>query len=256
MTEFKNPFDEKNIQRGTGVWDGRVVTYTEVKTETKKLAYGTGEPVLSPKTGEQSIINVLTIRGISEDTEVERTEEYNAGNLLPDGKGFARADGQPVSFHEKYQEELVNFIKGLNAAGFDAKSLFDPATGKQDFTKLTGARFEQASQPVRDKDGKVKKNKKGYDQVKYYPTKFVGYTTAAARNANTNTAETIEKGRAAVVALLEAAEGKKLTRAVLIRQLQTKLNGDTDSNDVLALISTPEFHNGAAWSLDGSTLSL
>lgn len=254
MGEFKNPFAEENFVSGGGLWDGKVITIIEAKTEIDALKYGDGSPVLND--GQPAVRNVLSIVAIADGDERERRETYSAGSVIPtaDGEGFTKADGSPAVFHSSTQ--IARFIKG--AVGFDWGKLWDPATGRQYFRKLVGARFEMKGVEKKDKNGKVKThdyNGKKYTDYEYYPVRFVGYKAGAP--ATTKPAsDVLAKGRQVVLDLLAASDGGKLTQVEVVRGIGAKMNGDPDRVAIVSLVTKPEFHDGAPWKRDGSTLTL
>ena len=107
-----------------------------------------------------------------------------------------------------------------------------------------------------DKNGKAKKNAKGYNQQKFWPRQFVGYRAGAESGSKSNGAsdELRAEATAAVVAALNAAEGRTLTRASLVRALSN--NPSPNSNSIIQLVIKDEFHNNQPWVRTGSTYQL
>jgi hypothetical protein len=253
-----NPFDEANFITGGGLWDGKIVTITAAKTMVDYLKYGDGSAVINDRTGEPAFNNCLEIRGIADEEEAERRETYSAGNLVPtqDGEGFLTADGQPGEFREK--SEMAHLAKLLRAGGFDISLLWDAGTERVHVSKLIGARFEMKGEAKLDKDGKPKINKKGYENQKFYPVRFLGYKNggppASTGQGGTNPALK-DKAIEVVLAILGEAGGK-VTRAELVRKISAKMAGDTDANKILALVTKDDFHKDVPWTRDGTSFTL
>jgi hypothetical protein len=261
-----NPFDPATFTKGGGLWDGKVVTIITAKANIDRLSYGDGSPVLDAKTGEQSIRNVIEIVGIADDEEKERRETYSAGSLVPtaDGEGFLRRnpDGSLVAapFHEN--SEAAKFSAALASGGFPVAKLWDEKAKRTKLSMLAGARLLMKAEAKLDKDGNAKKNKKGYDQQKFFPIEFLGYKGGGNGNVASSTSAPQGNGSAlrdkaiGVVTTLLAENGGTLTRSDLVRKLSAALNGDADCNKVLALVVREEFHKDAPWTRQGTTLTL
>jgi hypothetical protein len=252
MTENFNPFDAENLITGGGLWDGKVVTILSAKTCLDPMARRDGTPVLNEQTGQQAVRHVLQITGIADDEEKERVEKYSAGGLMPtaDGEGFQKPDGTPGGkFHAN--SEMGKFTAGIQSGGFDTKLLFKD--GKTRVSGLIGARFLMKGEPLKNKEGKVKINDKGFEQMKFYPVEFKGFSGKAA--AATPGADYAPKAAETVLAILSESNGK-VSRADLIRKISQKLAGDPDVNKVLALISKDDFHKDQPWTRDGTGYSL
>ena len=259
-----NPFDPSTFAKGGGLWDGKVVTIISAKSAIDRLSRGDGSAVLNEKTGEQAIRNVIEIVGIADDEEKERRETYSAGSLIPtaDGEGFMKRlpDGSLVSapFHEN--SEAAKFANALAAGGYPTANLWDEKAKRTRLSILAGARISMKAEAKLDKDGNIKKNKKGYEQQKFYPVEYLGQKGGGNGNVTTTQAQgngqdLKVKATETVVGLL-AENGGTLTRSDLVRKLSTALNGDADCNKILALVVREEFHKGAPWTRQGTTLSL
>lgn len=256
---FKNPFRSENIVKATGgLWDDKIVAITAANTGIVRLRYKDGSPVLG-KDGEPATRNSLVLKGIAENTEMEREETYSAGSLVPtaDGEGFIKPDGSiPEGFHEN--SDMAKFVQFLENSGYPVDSLFDPETGAMKVSLLIGAKLRFKGETRLDKDGKVKKNSKGYDELHFYPVEFIGYVNGKAPAPQAKPVDEgalVEKAQSIVIGLLES-NGGTLTRVDMVRKLSSALAGDPDANKVRALIMKDEFHANAPWKRDGSSYSL
>jgi hypothetical protein len=256
-TKWVNPFDEENFLSGGGLWDGKVVVITYAKCEIERLTYGDGSPVINDRTGEQSVRNSLVLKGIAEDEEQERKESFSAGgSMIPsaDGEGFIKANGEGQGlFHTN--SEMHKLVADLRAGGFDVRSLWDEASHSQKFSRMVGAKLRFKAEPVLDKDGKVKKDKKGYDKKKFWPVEFCGYKEGKEPGKAPAPGALKDKAVEAVMGVL-TENGGKVSRADLIRKLSTALHGDQDCNKILALVAKDEFHKDVPWTKDGTGYSL
>lgn len=253
MNENANPFDESTFVHGGGIWDQKVVTITAAKTVDDPIADGQGQPLIDSRTGLQSHFRGLVITGIAEDAEYERREQYSAGSLLPtpDGEGFLpMADGKPVRFHES--SAIAEFARSLKASGYDVSKLF--VDGKLRFSALVGARFVMRGEQKKDRDGKLKFNKKGYADFRFFPDKYLGQKEGVVGPAPVSNALR-DKAVNAVVAVLKE-NGGSLGRAELVRKISGAMATDEDKNKVLALIGRDEFHKDAPWVRDGTSYRL
>jgi len=253
-----NPFDDSNFVGGGGLWDGKIVTITVAKTLVHWVTKGSGEsavPVLNDN-GQPAFKNVLEVRGIADDEDVERYEQYSAGSLIPteDGLGFVRIDGTPAAFHKGC--EMSKFGRLIKAGGFDVGKLWDSEKKRQNVTGLVGSRFLFKGEPTLDKDGKPKINKKGYEMLRFWPVKYEGVVAAGAIvGVSAPNSELTDKAIKAVAEALGELGGKA-SRSELVRKLATKLSGDADGNKIIALVAKADFHKGRAWTVDGTGYSL
>ena len=260
MAELVNPYDSDNFIAGGGLWDGKTVTITSVVAKREIMKRGDGTPVLDNQTGEPIIKNNLEIRGIADGEENERYEQYSIGSMIPtaDGNGFTKADGTPSPVHKS--AEAAKFFDGVKAGGFNVGLLWDAATGKSSLSALVGARFVFRAEAKLDKDGKAKKNNKGYDQNRFIPSKFVGFSqTVKAGNGtiNAGVADALKaKATETVLAVLAGAENHTVTRVELVRKVGAALAGDADSSKIIALVTRDEFHKDQSWKRDGASYSL
>ena len=256
-----NPFDPATFVKGGGLWDGKVVTIISAKAKLDPMKNGDGTPVLDNKTGAPIIKHVLEIVGIADDEERERAEKYSAGSLVPtaDGEGFVNQQGQHAPYHEN--SEISKFAAGLAQGGFPVANLYDEASKRTKFSNLVGARIRFKAVARLDKNGNIKKNKKGYDENRFFPVEFVGFKNGAGAAvggngaAQGNGADLRDKAVGVVTGLLADNNGS-LTRADLVRKVSASLAGDPDSNKILALIVREDFHKGAPWTRNGTTLVL
>ena len=253
-----NPFEEENFISGGGLWEGKVVTILSAKTKLDPMTRGDGSAVLNDQ-GKQVVKNVLEIVAIADDEEAERRETYSAGaSLLPtaDGEGFLRADGTPGAFHQNC--EMAKFAKYIKAGGYDVALLWDKARGRATVLPLVGARFLMKGEAQHDKDGEIKKNKKGYTQQKFYPTEFKGFKANVGGGGGSSAPAPGELEAKAVQGVLEvlAESGGKATRAELVRKLAAKLAQDVDGNKVIALVAKADFHKDRPWTVDGTGYTL
>jgi len=255
MTDFKNPFDPDNFSLGVG-WDGKTVTITSSRFKTDMFTYGDGTPYLDDN-GEQGYANVWEIKGISEDSENERTESYSIGkSLIPtsDGDSFEHKAGKPnATFHVK--AKAAKFAAALKTSGFDLSKLVDDE-GKPSAKGLVGAIFVfKALQPIDPKTNEPAVDKGGYAKIEQYPAKFIGWskTSPAAQVANDGVQD---KAYDVITELLTEAEGNTLTRVQLIQALNKKLAGDDDMNAIVQLAVKEDFNSAAPWKLEGNTISL
>lgn len=244
-----NPLEPANYATGGGLWDGKTVTITSAKTVIDRITYGDGTPWLDDQ-GNPGTNNALQITGIADDEETERRQTYSMGGLVPtnDGEGFVRPDGTPGQLHKN--SGLAKFNTAIKNGGFDLGQLWDAESQRTRYSNLVGARFTFKAELRLDKSGKVKKNKKGYDQNDFYPVKFVGFRAGAAATPKGNGAELKSKATAAVIAALTSAPNNTLTRAELVRALASQ------GADVVSLVVQPSFHEGQSWRFSGTTLSL
>lgn len=253
--KFLNPFEPENfVESGGGLWDGKTVTVISAKTEIERLTYKDGSPVINERTGEPAVRNVLTLIGIADEEEKERRESYSAGALVPtaDGEGFVPPEGKPLAFHKN--SEISKFAADIKAGGFDVSSLVDGHGIK--VSKLNGARFVFKGEPRHDKNGKVKVNSKGYEELKFWPVKFVGYKAGFANSpAPANGSALRDKAVETVLEILTESKGK-LSRAELVRKVSGKLAGDPTCNKVLALVTRDDFHKDVPWTRDATGFAL
>jgi len=244
----RNPFDPQNLLTGGGLWDQKVVTFTSAKTATEKQNYTDQE------TGEPVFKNLLIFTGIAEDQEAERRETYSTGKYLPteDGLGLRSPDpAKEIQFHKN--SELGRLAEALAESGFDGNKLYKD--GRLNFTGIVGATFLMRGEPVLDQNGKAKKNKKGFDYVKFWPAKFVGFKEGVVgAPAGGPSPELREKAIKAVLSVLDD-NGGKASRADTVRKISGKLAGDPDVNKIIALISREDFHRDVPWTRDGTTYS-
>jgi len=255
-----NPFDESNFLTGGGIWDGKTVTITGAKTVDELISDGQGNPVMDFKDpSKQSHFRGLVLTGIADDAENERREQYSAGSLIPtdDGEGFrlppgpdGRVSDKPVRFHES--SGMAEFSRRLGASGFDVSKLL--VDGKLKVSALTGARFVMRGQPKKDKEGKQKVSKKGYDEFRFFPEKFVGYREGLVAPAPVSNVLR-DKAISTVVTVL-GENGGTLGRAEMVRKISAALAKDADANKVIALISRDEFHKDVPWTRDGTSYRL
>lgn len=255
-----NPFDTSTLAKGGGLWDGKTITVISAKATIDHLKYGDGSPVIDSRTGEPSRRNVIEIVGIAEDEEKERRETYSVGRLIPtaDGEGFLTPEGTQAPFSEK--SEAGKFATALEAAGYDKSVLWDDKAKKTRLSALAGATFRMKGEARLDKDGNIKKNKKGYEEQKFYPVEYLGQKAGGNGHASTTTAPgngiAIRDKAVDTVTSLLAANNGTLTRTDLIRKLSEALAKDTDCNKVLALVVREEFHKDVPWKRNGTTLVL
>jgi hypothetical protein len=262
MSEHKkigNPFDEANFVSGGGLWDGKTVTILTAKAVIDRLTNADGSSVINERTGQPATKNVLAITGIADEDEAERRESYSAGGLVPtaDGDGFIKPDGTPSGFHKGC--EMAHFSKCIKDAGFPIASLWDEEAQHMRVGRLVGARFVFKGQPTLDKDGKQKKNKKGYDVLKFYPVQFVGMKAGSGATTSageSSAADLREKAVEVVLGILTAAEGGKVGRAELVRKVSAAMAGDQRCNKVLALVTRDDFHKDVPWTRDATSFSL
>lgn len=255
----KNPWLEENfVGGGGGLWDGKTVTVLSSKTMIDFLSRGDGTPVIDPETGKQSYRHVLMLTGIADDDEMERREGYSAGKtLLPtaDGEGFVNQKGQDETNFNR-NSEISKFAAAIRAGGFDMSRLWDAEKGKMKASGLTGARFTFKGVPRHDREGKEKVNKKGYVELKFYPVEFLGFKAGVGSAPGGAPNELREKAVGVVVSILAEADGKKVSRADLVRKLSSKLSGDADANKVLALVTRDDFHTDVPWVRDATGFTL
>jgi len=255
-----NPFDSANFTSGGGLWDGKTVTITAAKAKFSPMQRGDGTPVIDETTNEPIVKRVVEIRGIADGEEAERYEQYSIGSLVPtqDGEGFTKQDGTIVPVHKS--AEAAQFFDGVKNGGFDVNLLWDGKTQK--LSALVGARFVMKGVDKLDKDGNVKKSKKGYDQQRFVPVKFVGFSNtvksqSAGNGVSGNGASALkDKATEVVLTILSEAEGNTVTRAELVRELGRRLAGDGDSSKIIALTTREDFHKGQVWKRDGASYSL
>jgi len=252
--ELVNPFDDDNFAKGGGLWDDKNVTIIGSKFDVDRLAYGDGSPVLDAKTGAQAIRNVWVVIGIAEDDERERKETYSIGGLIPtvDGEGFTKPDGTPGVLHKN--SEAAKFAAGLKSGGFDMNLLF--VNGKSKVSALIGAQLHFVGHARLDKGGTPKKNKAGYEQFRFFPDLFLGFKDGVGAPVSGPTDEDVENARGIVTEVLTGATDNTMTRAELVRAVSKKLAGDARGPAIVGLLLKPEFHVGAPWTLDGTTLKL
>lgn len=260
MSESKkigNPFDEANFVSGGGLWDGKTVTILTAKCIVDKLTNADGSSVINDRTGEPAVKNVLAITGIADEEEAERRETYSAGSLVPtaDGDGFVKADGSPSAFYKTC--EMAKFSKFIKDGGFPIGTLWDEEAQHMRVGRLVGARFVFKGEPTLDKDGHQKKNKKGYDVLKFYPVQYVGQKqgVATVTAAEASGSEIRDKAVEVVLSILTEAGGK-IGRAELVRKVSAALAGDQRCNKVLAMVTRDDFHKDVPWTRDTTGFSL
>ena len=259
MSEHKkigNPFDEANFISGGGLWDGKTVTILGAKCIIDRLTNADGSSVINDRTGEPAVKNVLAITGVADEEEAERRETYSAGALVPtaDGDGFVRPDGTPQAFHKGC--EMAKFSKSIKDGGFQIASLWDDEAQQMRVSRLVGARFVFKGEPTLDKDGKPKKNKKGYDVMKFYPVQFTGMKAGATGTVTESGANDLRDKAVEVVLDVLTAAGGKIGRAELVRKVSAAMAGDPRCNKVLALVTRDDFHKGVPWTRDATGFSL
>ena len=239
-----DPFAEENAASGGGLWDGKTVTILGVQTAVSLLTKREGDqlvPYIDSRTGQQVSRNELIIVGLAEDEDKERKESYSAGSLRPteDGLGFESADPtKPTQVHKN--SELFKFGAYLKAGGFDTSQFY--SGGKLNFSALKGARIIFKGEDVLDKNGKPKKNAKGYTNQKFWPRQYVGQAAgvSAGPKGNGYTAEF----DVTVVEVL-TKNGGSLKQHELVRNL---------SMDAAQYILRAA--SGTGWSKQGSTYQL
>lgn len=260
MSEHKkigNPFDEANFVSGGGLWDGKTVTILTAKCIIDRLTNADGSAVINERTGQPATKNVLAITGLADEDEAERRETYSAGGLVPtaDGEGFLKPDGTPSPFHKGC--EMAHFSKLIKDGGFDTSTLWDEEAQRMRMSRLVGTRFIFKGEQTLDKDGKPKKNKKGYDVLKFYPVQFVGMKAGAATvTATESTANELRDKAIEVVLGILTEAGGKVGRAELVRKVSAAMAGDVRCNKILALVTRDDFHKDVPWTRDATSFSL
>lgn len=255
MSQFKNPFDPANFTSGGGLWDGKVVTITGSKGVLSPMKNGDGSPVLGDD-GNPVIKHVWQVTGIAEDADAERREEWSAGSLLPtpDGEGFTSPkDGSIVPFDKR--SEAGKAMQALVDGGFDPALLFDGETGKPKLSGLVGCKILFRAEDKLDRNGHVKKNKKGYTQQRFYPSKLVGFAEGKAPVDAAAHSALEDKAVGVIVGILKENNGK-VSRAALVRLLSAKLAGDTDANKIIGLVTKESFHTDRPWTRDDTSYNL
>lgn len=253
---FKNPFEPENFGTGFG-WDGKLVTVTGSRFVVDLFTYGDGSPVPDRKDPDkQASAHVWEIKGITEDSEAERTEKYSIGKgLIPseDGEGFEHFSGKPgATFNIRSQ--AAKFTAALKESGFDVSKLADESGIKA--SNLVGAQITFKGVPQLDSKGNIKQDKGGYDKVDYMPADFLGFAEGAAAAPATNDNALSNRAYDLVTDLLAQAEGNTLTRIQLIQAVSKQLQGDADAGKVTALVVSDKFNSAAPWKVDGTTISL
>lgn len=251
--EPRNPFEPDNFRSGGGLWDGKTVTVVGAVTKVHLMARKDGTPVLNDN-GTQAYKNVLCITGLADDEERERDEMYSAGMLLPsaDGLGFTHPQGKEVTFASN--SEIAKFALGLKNGGFDVKLLFPG--GKLNVKGLIGARLVMKGEDRHDREGKTKKNTKGYTEQSFWPVKFVGFKEGVSGAAPAGPSPEL---RAKIIENVTALLGENagtLSRADMVRKLSARLAKDPDANKAIALVSREDFHKDVPWVRDGTTYTL
>jgi hypothetical protein len=257
MSEQKkavNPFDEDNFIGGGGLWDGKTVTILSAVAKLHPLS-SNGAPVLD-NNGQPIIKNIVEFTGIADEDEAERREQYGAGSLLPtaDGEGFVKADGTPGAFHKN--SDMAKVLRYVKASGFDVSKLWDEATEKPKLSGFVGARFVFKGEATKDLEGNIKKNKKGYEQQRYYPIEFKGFKNVPQNGSNTAPSSELTDKAVGVVVSVLTENGGKATRAELVRKLAAKLAGDPEGNKIVALVAKADFHKDRPWTVDGTGYTL
>lgn len=253
--EFVNPFDPANFTHGGGLWDGKTVTITAVKAQRAPMTHKDGSPVLD-ENGQPIVRNVLRVTGIADDAEAERFEEWSAGGLIPtdDGEGFVSPkDGSVTPLHGS--SEAGKAIELARQGGFDTSLLVDMVAKKPKLSGLVGAKFVMKAEARLDKNGKEKKNAKGYVQQRFYPVKFVGFADGYKPVSPEQNNALDAKATTAITTIL-AENGGKVSRAALVRLLSAKLAGDTDGNKIIGLVTKESFHTNKPWTRDETSYSL
>ena len=252
-----NPFDPENLSHGGGLWDGKVVTILTAKAMLDHMTYGDGRPVISERDGNPIIKNVIAITGIADEEEAERRETYSVGQLVPTADGESFTDpktGEVAPFNNK--SEAGKLTQYLKDSGFDIGLLWDDDAQKMKVSGLVGAQFLFGGEAQKDKDGKVKVNKKGYEQQKFYPIEFKGFKAGVGKSApQTNASELRDKAVEVVLEIIDEAGGK-IGRADLVRKISSKMAGDARANKVLALVTRDDFHKDVPWTRDATGFSL
>jgi len=252
-----NPFNPENLSHGGGLWDGKTVTILTAKAELEHLKFGDGRPVISERDGQPAIKNVIAITGLADEEETERRETYSVGMLIPtaDGESFVHPKtGEVGQFNDKSEAgKLTTYLAG---SGFDTTLLWDDAAQKMKLSGLVGAQFVMAGEAQKDKDGKVKVNKKGYENQKFYPVQFVGFKAGVAKTAPQSNASELRDKAVEVVLEIIGEAGGKIGRADLVRKISGKMAGDPRANKVLALVTRDDFHKDVPWTRDATGFSL
>ncbi len=253
--EVVNPLEPDNFAAGGGLWDDKIVTVTGSKYAIDRLTYKDGSPVKDSKTGEQAIRNVWAIEGVAEDDEKSREETYSIGGLIPtaDGESFVKPDGTPGVLHKN--SEAAKFSDGMKNGGFDLATLWDGS--KVVASRLIGAQLRFKAVPRLDKDGNVKKNKKGYDQNSFYPVEYIGRkegVTAPGTAAPAN--DETRKLAVDTIAKVLKENGGSLGAAELVRLSSKALSGNPKAGEVAGLVLDATIDVGAPWTRDGATLTL
>jgi hypothetical protein len=258
MSEFVNPLDDVNFTSGGGLWDGKSITVLQSGTDVDLLAYKDGSPVIDSRTGEQSKRNVWKIVGQAEDEDRERQETYSLGSLVPtpDGEGFVKGDGTLGKLHSN--SEAGKLAAAIKASGYDVNKLYDAKTGKTLLSKLVGATFTFKAEPKLDKDGNIKKNKKGYTENRFFPVAFVGQKDGVGAGGNGAVkvdADLLAFATKTVTTILNE-NGGTLSRAGLTKEISTMLKGDPRNVAVISLVIKDEFYEDSPIKREGTQLSL
>jgi hypothetical protein len=251
MSNFKNPFLEENFSSG-GI-DGQVVTVIGSKFELDPWKNKKGEPVMQRDNPDQQVVkNVWAITWLTEKDQ-EWTEKYSIGGLIPtnDGEGFLKPqDRSPGTLNAR--SEAAKLSTFITEGGFDPSKLYDPETGLAKASGLVGGQFELKGVDMLDKDKKVKTREyegKTYTEQKKYLARFIGFKEGVGGNgAVAEDDETVETARAIITELLGAAEGGKLTRADMIRQINAK----KVDGKILRLALKDSFHADAPWTREAN----
>jgi hypothetical protein len=234
-------------------WDGKTVTVTGSRFVKDTFRYKSGDPVIGDD-GEALYNNVWEIKGVTEDSENERTEKYSIGKAnvpAEDGESFGREDGKPAFFHPNSKAAV--FSAALKDAGFDTSKLVVPDVGIK-ASNLVGAMITFKATPQLDKDGKPKEDKNGFAKVDQLPAEFVGYKEGVSAPGGTD--EITSEAQDLVVTLLTEAEGNTLTRVQLIKAIGEKLADDPNKGRITSLAVSAKFNEDSPWKVDGTTISL
>lgn len=247
-----NPFLEENFNEIGGIWSNKVITF--VKASAKSGYLGSPDNPFLDADGQKVVQNFISVVGSAEELAFEREERYSVGPTLyptDDGEGFLDVKTKaPKGFSPN--SHAAEFARSLNASGFDVKLLWDEKEQRTKLSKLAGAQFTMRAVQKKDKAGNPKNNKKGFPDYIFYPDKYVG-TKVGFANPQPATNELRDKAIAILTNALTAAGGT-LTRIAAIKAIQA--TGDPDTNKIIALIGTQDFHKGQAWKVDSNGYSL
>ncbi len=247
-----NPFLEENFSSSGGLWENKVITFSKVSAKSGFMG-SDANPVIDPETGKRKVINFISAIGIADDLEFDREEKYSVGKILvptEDGEGFIDPKTQKSSKFSA-QCQAAEFSRGLNESGFDTSLLWDEKEQRTKLSKLNGAQFKMRPVQKLDKDKKPK-TRNGFPDYIYYPQEFIGFK-AGFEAPKPPTNELKEKAADLLVKALTGNNGK-LTRIEAIKAIQA--TGDPDTNKIIALIGTTDFHKGQPWKVDASGYSL